>query len=102
SKRTSGADSTTPLAVGCGRANGTFTGVARKLRTLGGEECTNYSLIFIRWGEFSEDKKPPAKNVPMRATSGRATVSGSPRRGLRWSVKFFGGSFSPEKSKASH
>ena len=30
SKRTSGADSTTPLAVGCGRANGTFTGVRSK------------------------------------------------------------------------
>jgi hypothetical protein len=30
STRTSGAELTTPLAVGCGRANGTLTGVARK------------------------------------------------------------------------
>jgi len=66
----------TPPAVGCGRANGTFTGVARKLRTLGDEESTNYSLIFIRWGEFSEDKNPAAKSVTIRATSGGATVCG--------------------------
>ena len=60
------ADSTTPPAVGCGRANGTFTGMARTLRTLGGEESTNYSLIFIRGGEF--DGLTKRKNRKVSAT----------------------------------
>jgi hypothetical protein len=48
--RTSGAELTTPLAVGCGRANGTLTGVARKRRIFGSGASTSYSLYFYQMG----------------------------------------------------
>jgi hypothetical protein len=55
--RTSGAELTTPLAVGCGRANGTLTGVARKRRIFGSEASTSYSLYFYQMGQINEAKK---------------------------------------------
>jgi hypothetical protein len=55
--RTSGAELTTPLAVGCGRANGTLTGVARKRRIFGCEASMSYSFISIKPGQLNEAEK---------------------------------------------
>src|SRR5271165_3431294 len=55
--RTSGAELTTPLAVGCGRAKGTLTGVARKRRIFGSEASTSYSLYFYQMGPVERSGK---------------------------------------------
>jgi hypothetical protein len=55
--RTSGAELTTPLAVGCGRANGTLTGVALKRRIFGSEVSTSCSFLSIKWRQFNEAEK---------------------------------------------
>jgi hypothetical protein len=57
SMRTSGAELTTPLAVGCGRANGTLTGVARNRQIFGSEVSTSCSFISIKWSQFNEAEK---------------------------------------------